>query len=356
MFRVAEFFGDSDSKGLVRVPPGEGFPGQELAGDPESAGMQLAGEVRRPPPPSPLPPRRHVVAASLFWKPVVMTDGPYPVPTREILKDPASHGVTGQVNHPWIHFVEPLLAGARRLKKERPDVAFRVYLANDLAFLIPDLTEAGCEIALMESSSIAHNPGAMWRFLAMKEEGLVTITDAERADDVIYDVERTELVAEAGLGHWRVPYTWGNEETRRALASHYRPILACQFGSARSYPMDELMAAFIWHHRKGTLSTTLQLGGRTRNIFGTTWPDYGFDEWFLLAAMHPRMAFEGVLTFVPWEDRSLNQWFALDIEYCTWANPKSEILYHDTPLLKRVESLDKKTLWIDENGEGEDDD
>lgn len=27
----------------------------------------------------------------------------------------------------------------------------------------------------------------------------------------------------------------------------------------------------------------------------------------------------------------MNQWLALDIEYCTWANPKSEIMFWGDP-------------------------
>lgn len=37
---------------------------------------------------------------------------------------------------------------------------------------------------------------------------MVTITDSDRAGEVIHDIERTELVVQHGLGHWRVPYTW----------------------------------------------------------------------------------------------------------------------------------------------------
>lgn len=49
------------------------------------------------------------------------------------------------------------------------------------------------------------------------------------------------------------------------------------------------------------------------------------------AAVYPRIASEGVLTFVHWKATFLNQWFALDIEYCTWANPKSEIMFFGDP-------------------------
>jgi hypothetical protein len=293
-------------------------------------------------------PARHVVAASLFWKPLREKGVELPPLTCGMKLDSKQETMT-RYSNPWEHYVEPLFEGAKSLAETRPDVVFRVYLANDLAHLIPELTAAGCEVHLMESSSLGMQPGMMWRFLALEHDGLVTITDSDRATEVINDVERTELMAEAGLGFWRVPYTCGREETRQALPSHYRPILASQFGSARSFPLRDLMMAFLWHSERGTLPTHLTLGEKKQELWGTRWPDYGFDEWFLQTVFFPRMAFEGILTFVAWEDRALNHWFALDIEYCTWANPNSEILHHDSPQSEKVTSLKKKTLRMDEN-------
>jgi hypothetical protein len=292
----------------------------------------------------------HVVSASLFWKPTDPPRGPMPPVTRELLQDPAAHGFEGRQSNPWKHYVEPLFAGARILAEKRPDVVFRVYLANDLAFVISELVEAGCEVYLMESSSIGMQPGMMWRFLALEHQGLVTVTDSDRAQDVIHDVERTERVAEAGLSHWRVAYTCGQEAARQALPTHYRPVLACQFGSAKAYPMKYLMSAFIWSCWHGKISTELGLGPERRMvIMGSHWPDYGFDEWFLQTAFFPRMAFHGVLSFVPWGDRSLNQWFALDIEYCTWANLRSEIFYHGDPVVHKEDVPDPIEIRIEAN-------
>jgi hypothetical protein len=166
----------------------------------------------------------------------------------------------------------------------------------------------------------------MWRFLALEHDGLVTITDSDRAGEVLHDVERTELTVRYGLGHWRVAYIWGADESD---CCHYRTIMACQFGSASPLPAGVLMKAMLWHTLRGSLSTTCRKGANgTIEAFGSHWPDYGFDEWFLNVAIYPRIAFSGVLTFVPWNDRKLNHWFALDIEYVTWANSKSEILHY----------------------------
>ena len=189
----------------------------------------------------------------------------------------------------------------------------------------------------MKSPSIRHNPGAMWRFLALEHEGLVTITDSDRAPEVLHDIERTEITVNHGLGHWRVPYIWGEDEHD---CSHYRTVMACQFGSSTSLPVSTLMRAMLWHTRRGTLPVECRKGHVKLRAFGSNWPDYGFDEWFLSVAVYPRIARSGVLTFVPWNDRRLNHWFALDIEYVTWANPRSEIIYHGSPVPEETAEAD----------------
>ena len=55
------------------------------------------------------------------------------------------------------------------------------------------------------------------------------------------------------------------------------------------------------------------------------WPDYGYDEWFQLAALYPRMVLRGTLTFLPSDINSML--LPANIEYVTWANRRSEIVY-----------------------------
>ena len=268
-----------------------------------------------------------MVAASLFWKNTKAEEPELPALSRDLMKNALQLGLVRRFE-PWDHYVQPLLDGAEKLAITRPEVIFRVYLAANLEFLVPDLLERNCEVYLMKGSSIRHNPGAMWRFLALEHDGLVTITDSDRAGDVAHDIERTELVVQHGLGHWRVPYTWGDDEHD---CTHYRTIMACQFGSSCEMPAARLMRAMLWHTERGSLPTSCRVAGEVRReAFGGNWPDYGFDEWFLNVAVYPRIVLSGVVTLL-WNDRRLNHWFALDIEYVTWANPKSEILYYEPP-------------------------
>lgn len=277
-------------------------------------------------------PSHHVVATSLFWKPTNLGQPGYPTPTRAIMEDPAAYGLNSRFTSPWDYYVEPIFATARQLREARPDVTYRVYLANDLSFVLPELLDAGCEIYLMESSSLLHNPGAMWRFLAMEEEGMVTMNDSDRASWLIHDIERTERLAEGPLSYWRCPYMWPTSECKDlGSPGGYHPYDAAVMGSTKPLPIRLLAEAFLWCCQKGHLRGECRVGGRNVPIPGSRWPEYGFDEFFLAAAIHPRAAFEGILTFVNWKNHHLNQWFALDIEYTTWANPASEIIFWGDP-------------------------
>jgi hypothetical protein len=197
-------------------------------------------------------------------------------------------------------------------------------LAADLEFLVPDLLLAGCEIYLMQTSSLAHNPGALWRYLAFEEkEKWVTVVDADRAPHMLQDIERTEGTAKVGLGWWRVP-VWG--ELNRYGKMNYRPFLGCQLGACTWLPMNLLMQAMIWHSKRGSMPhTATPPGCAAAEIAGHDWPNYGYDEWFLSAAVYPRAAMDGILTFVPSDAKC--RILALDVAYCLQMNQQSEMAY-----------------------------
>jgi hypothetical protein len=289
---------------------------------------------------------KHIVSSSLFWRNARKEDDELPSPTRESMINARSLGLTGRY-HPWEHYVQPLLVGAIKIKSERPDIVFRVYLAFDLKFLLTDLLAAGCEVHLMESSSVRHNPGAMWRFLALEEKGKwITVTDSDRAQEVIHDVQRTEHTMNANLGLWRVPYIFDSVKFDND-PGFYRPVIACQFGAKGGIPIKELMKAFVWLNENKLIQNCCLLGNNREGavISGVDFPTYGFDEWCLLAVVYPRMAIEGVLTFLPWDTPVSNQWLALDIEYVTWANPKSELFFFGkSELAEKYASLRKRSV------------
>lgn len=265
----------------------------------------------------------HVLAMSLFWKPSISSEIAYPVPTREILKDPSALGLELRFE-PWPHYVQPILEQTPKILHKFPDVSVRVYLANDLDFLIEDLVEAGCEVFLMRHSSIAHSPGVVWRVLALEEKGrLVTIIDSDRIGEAAADIGRTQSMNESGLGTWRVPLLIDFSNEGKV---GYKPFIGCQIGSRGGWPMKLLLHAFTWHSRRGTIPYEVEVPGcGIRPISEGRWPEFGFEEWFLGVAMYPRMAAEGFLTFIPGSGRSAL--LPLDVEYATWANPNSQLVY-----------------------------
>lgn len=266
---------------------------------------------------------KHIVSATLFWKHVNDTDPDLPVPTREKLVDARRMGLVKRFD-PWSSYIEPLFTHSAAAMERHANVTFRMYLAADLEFLIPELNALGWEVFLMKSPSLRYCPGGFWRFLALEEEGvLVTVIDTDRMNEVSHEINRTESMAEAGLGLWRVPGYY-NSDLREQV--RYRPLLGGHFGARGGVPIRELIEAFIWHWRKGTLPLTANIPGiGKRPIQFSKWPNYGFDEWWQLAALYPRLARKGTLTFIPSDARSLL--LPADIEYAQWANPKSECVY-----------------------------
>ena len=263
------------------------------------------------------------VSATLFWKHVNGDDPDLPKPTREMMVNARRDGLVKRFC-PWESYVEPLLYHSQAAVKAHPEVQFRLYLANDLDFLIPELNELGWDVYLMKSPSIRYCPGGFWRFLPLAEEGtLVTCIDTDRMDEVSGEIARTEAMAELNLGLWRVPGYYNSDVHEQV---RYRPILGGHFGARGGIPIRELIEAFIWHDQQGTLPMTANVPGiGERPLQFAKWPNYGYDEVFQLIALYPWLVENGTLTFIPNDARSML--LPADIEYALQANRNSEIIY-----------------------------
>ncbi|MEN8695554.1 MAG: glycosyltransferase family 2 protein [Akkermansiaceae bacterium] len=290
----------------------------------------------------------HVMVTTLFWKPASREDSDYPSPSRELMENPAKAGLSSRFSNAWQHYVQPLFDGALVIKKQRPEVCLRVYLANDLSFIAEELVEAGWEVRVMKSSSIRANPGAMWRFLAMEDGVLATMSDSDQAVFFLDDIERTEAMAEGGLKYWRRPYQPGPGEWNHKNPGVYRTTNAIRLGAALKLPVRQLAEAMLWNLEKGDLATFCKVGERRIPIFGSGWPDYGFDEYFLNTAIYPRVAKEGILTLLDWRRMNQTYWFALDIEHCMKENPQSEIIHYGQPWRDDIPDLE----WTEEEVDG----
>ena len=264
----------------------------------------------------------HLVSFSVFWKPGSTANKAYPTPTREILMTAGKLGLDLPFE-PWSHHIQPVLDTVPALLSKFDDVTARVYLAADLDFLVPDFLEAGCEVYLMRHSSLAHAPGAAWRLLALGEKDrLVTMIDSDGIRDVALDLKRTRTMQKTGLGCWREPICIDYDNHGNVSYSAFK---GCHLGLVGGWPMEKLLHAFTWHSIRGTVSTIIELPGCSPRPIGSGhWPNPGFEEWFLSVVMYPRLAASGMLTFVPGGTRS--SLLLMDIEYVTWANPKSELV------------------------------
>jgi hypothetical protein len=265
----------------------------------------------------------HIASFSLFWKNVNACDPDLPQPTPDLMKRARELGLALR-HDPWPHYVVPPLRVVPALREQFPDVVFLVHLAKDLEFLIPVLVEAGCEVRLMKSSSIRLAPGGLWRYLPLEEEGkLITLTDVDRIEEISPDIVRTEVTSQSGFGLWRIPQiTDFNPEGE----IRYTPFFGQHFGIRGGWPVKLLLQAFTWYCRHGKMSSMIEFpGAGLIPAAQPNWPDYGFDEWFLATVMYPRVAASGILSLVPSSARSLL--LTLDIEYATWANPKSQLVY-----------------------------
>ena len=266
--------------------------------------------------------KRHLACLSLFWKPASASESGFPAPTREILLPTGEREAEDGIE-PWSQYFLPILETVPPLVSQVDDVTVRIYLAADLAFLVPDLVGAGCEVYLMRHPSLAHAPAVAWRVLAFSEKDrLVTLTDSTRLRDIALDIKRTRAMDQGGLACWREPVTFDFDPAGRVA---YRPFKGCHLGLVGGWPMERLLHAFTWHFIRGNFPSFVELPGCSpKAISAEPWPDRGFEKWFLTVAMYPRWAAAGMLTFVPTGFHS--SMLLMDIEYATWANPKSELV------------------------------
>ena len=109
----------------------------------------------------------------------------------------------------------------------------------------------------------------------------------------------------------------------------YAPMLGSYLGAVGGWPILSLLSAFIWHCKRGNITTLVHIPGFTpKPMKNCLWHESNFEEWFLAVAFYPRAAGKGILTLVP--TRTHSSLLLFDIEYVTWANPHSEVMVYPT--------------------------
>ena len=226
--------------------------------------------------------------------------------------------------NPWDHYVQPLLSHGPRIIKERPDITIRIFLANDLSFLIPEL-EPFAEVVLMKGSSDRSAPGMLWRFLPLETGDMgITVLDADLTSTAPIKHAITEKLPALNLGSWRVPCMHEFTTCGKII---YRTFAGCYWGSRVRLRIKDLLFAFRVLQSRNLLAKT---GRHPRyleelELFGSNWPDYGSDEYFKNLVLYPRLAQHGILSVMGKPPKSY--FLPLDIEYLTWANRNSVVDY-----------------------------
>lgn len=213
----------------------------------------------------------------------------------------------------------------RRLASERPEVGLRIYLDPVWAESADGLLEMGCDVILMAGASAGPNPASLWRFLALEEDLTVTFLSLADLGHMDVFIERSAALGPSGMKLWRSPMD-------RRL--NYRPIDPDRFGSIQARPVRDLLCAFTWHVKRGqgpresssvegTKETQPLQAERERKA---DWGGPDLAEFFLMSAIYPRAAFDGMLSLIEAHQQH-STWQLLDIEYANWSNADSEILF-----------------------------
>jgi len=225
----------------------------------------------------------------------------------------------------WFRHLQPLFRSAEQLAPVSNALGFRVYLDKTLAFLAPALADMGIEVYQMAYSRSSRSLAKLWRLLALEEEGvLVTISEVAELGTLAADTDRTTLVALSGLWAWRIPTGLDGDFRSRVL---YKPFCGLRFGAKGGEEASRLLKAFIWHSWRGSIPpVSCPIGSGSLN--GAAWHESDFDEWFIAVALYPRFAANGLLTLAP--AGPVTPLFSLDIEYATWANSESQLVFHNT--------------------------
>lgn len=235
---------------------------------------------------------KKILTYSLFWKP---QDN---VNFETICQ---KRWMKGKETSFYAVYVSPLKKNISYFKKKEPDTRIRIYLAADLEFLISELSSSNVEIFLMESSSVGHSPGAMWRFLAFGDDETrwVCCQDSDQIEDPRnIDLINKWLRDKHTYGFYRIHATSYKEDLQSAI---YSPIVANAFGAKKGHGIEfeKAMKGFLLHrelypdeprHPRDIASSDHPYG------FGNHFPVYGLDERFLKHVVYYYLADRSLLT------------------------------------------------------------
>lgn len=230
--------------------------------------------------------RKKIVSYCLFWK-APHLGMPMPRVNEETIHKTFTFSRASTSFYQY--YVVPMMSAIKTRATVYKDRISRIYLASDLEFLAEHLAqETDAEIYLMASNSLAHSPGAMWRFLAFDDPqaDFVVMDDSDDGFFDLHEALQTQWLNDASTDGWfRFTNLDPSGNLRDAL---YSPIMVAHFGckniKAMKINVEKAMKGFILHR-----GLYLEEERHPRDIaypqhpygFGNEFPSYGFDERFL---------------------------------------------------------------------------
>ena len=197
----------------------------------------------------------------------------------------------------WDIYIEPLIKQLHYIYQNEKSYKARIYLAQDLKFLIPKLHNQSTEIYLMKHSSKAAH-GMMWRFLPMDDKSLniIILCDADNKSNELTNKIKlfnsfTNTSNMAILRHIVLCHPWNDYKYKdNKFVPKYKQNAPLMGGSIVVRPklitknIQNLLKDFIAYYIPNNI-------GR-----GFNYPYYGGDETFLSSIVYYTF-FDTIYTF-----------------------------------------------------------
>jgi hypothetical protein len=234
---------------------------------------------------------KKLLTYSLFWKPQDVVNI-HTIHEKRMMK--------GKETSFYELYVSPLKKNISHFKKAEPKTRIRIYLSSDLEFLAHELASSNVEIFVMESNSVGHSPGAMWRFLAFSDPDTnwVCCQDSDQTErEKNISIINKWLNDKSTHGFYRIHTTKYYKDFNRP----YSPIIANCFGAKKGHGIDfeKAMKGFLLHRELYLDEPRHPLDHAVSGHpygFGNHFPIYGLDERFLKHVVYFYLADRGLLS------------------------------------------------------------
>ncbi len=244
-------------------------------------------------------------------------------------------------------FISRFEAGVKQLRERGVDWSIRAYVAADMEDYLHDrLMDLDVEMRVMETSSIYHNPGACWRFLAADDAEFFFTRDAEDINPTYVEEPCIRRFIDATKKHqdprmFRMIWNWDYDD----VSTVYRPVSGNGVGG-RIMGAVNVRAALEAYHWCGMREQNDRTPPRSaflprwhmhpvrgpRELFGAAWPKYGGDEQFAGQFLYWAACRGGWLdTVVGCNNPGVHVMMASDLVEVLKHNPRAFVSWADDP-------------------------